>query len=715
MEFSVLRRGPAHPEMKQVFGEDGWLSQHLDSYRVRPGQLSLAESVAASLRAGNHFLAEAPTGVGKSLAYGVPAALTALLGARRAVIATANITLQEQLFKKDLPLIAELLGRFMPEERRLKFALVKGMSNYLCYHKMEELEKEPPNERWFEEISDWSLRTKTGDKSELDVEYESQIWGQVSMGSEECLRRDCPQWEKCYVGKAREEGADVIVTNYHMLYSDAMVRLGGGSGILPDYSVLVMDEVHEATGIAQSFCGFEMKESYLIRLATRIGRLDIPSAGARAVTTRKRAAAFFQNVRKIKPEKIIKKPLGKGADAGLLECMEKNIDLIDYFVAQLEDEIEKLKDRGQKVKAKTVKVKAARAKGLKRTIATKCAQIRHLVEGEKGEIPHGTVFYTERRNKEVLLCCKVVEVQSFLREAFFDQVTTTGVSATVVTDTDTPGEEFDFIIGELGIEVGANTLVVDSPFDPSNFLLVIPSDVASPKERDDHTDDVSMVVEDVVKGIGGRTMTLFTSYRALNEVHEYLKDCLKGFNILVQGEKPRMKIIQEFQRRDRSVILGTSSFWQGVDIPGEALSCVIIDKLPFATPTDPVLQYWDQESDKRGGGWYNSAFFKYSIPKATIALKQGSGRLIRQEDDFGAVILCDTRVRTTSYGERFNSAFPKGHWTTDNVEDAIHFIKMVLAGSPLHRGDWYQAPTAMVRKVRHHTRDVRFGLGLSHT
>jgi ATP-dependent DNA helicase DinG len=261
-------------------------------------------------------------------------------------------------------------------------------------------------------------------------------------------------------------------------------------------------------------------------------------------------------------------------------------------------------------------------------------------------------------------------VQPFLQGFFYSRVPTIGVSATVTTGSK-KGEEFDFISSNLGLdEEGFESLVVESPFDPKNFLLVVPDAFPSPKDRDRHTSQVAIAIEDVVNGIGGRTMGLFTSYRALGEARRYLEGRLCNTTVLVQGDIPKMKVIEKFRASKNALILATSSFWQGVDIQGEDLSCVVIDKLPFAVPTDPVLQYLDRVS---GGGF--STFFKYSIPKAVIALKQGSGRLIRSEADYGAVVLCDNRVTKSNYGSRFDSAFPDGRWQSDEVMDAVHFIR----------------------------------------
>jgi ATP-dependent DNA helicase DinG len=656
-----------------AFGDGGWLADSIDGYTSRQGQMDLALAVDNALDTRTHLLAEAPTGTGKSMAYGVPAAVHALATGETVVIATANITLQEQLFKKDLPTVAKILqGKLTSLEGKplpnLRFRLMKGMANYVCLDKLDELDQKGCEEKWFLDIDSWASKSLAGDKSELPVEYPRDIWGFVSSTSEECTRDQCKFHRECFAFKSRGAGEDdkphVVVTNYHMLYTDMIIREAteGFASILPPYTVLIMDEAHEAADIAMSFNGFELSESRVRWLTRGLTQLGDDHAARVAHTANKCAAAFFKKLGDVSPYDILRKPLG--FDCGLLVAL----DDVGRFIQ------DHTKDFDEDHCTDAAKRTVARLRTLQGSIQKRVNELHGVVYGEDKRLPEGMVYYVEKPNKGTYkLCCKSVDVQKFLRKHVFAKTTMVGTSATLAT-----GGSFRFTAEEFGLRKGEfETLEVPSPFDPERVLLVVPRDVPEDPRDKRHTMAVGSAIHRIATDLEGRTMALFTSYRALNTVKGQLEGRLNGIRVLVQGDLPKSRIIEEFKKNPRSVILATASFWQGVDIPGETLSCVVIDKFPFMPPSDPVLKYMEEVLEDEG----RSAFFDYSIPKAVIALKQGVGRLIRRETDYGVIVLCDHRLDTKGYGKQFLKAFPPGHFRGDgNLADVSGFIAEVGSG-----------------------------------
>lgn len=647
------------PPVKNIIQEGGLLSKRLEGYCPRPGQLALAEAVEAAIAGGHHLLAEAATGTGKSVGYGLPAALHAVVNVDTVVIATANITLQEQLIGKDLPLIAELVEEATGKD--LNFKLIKGMGNYLCLDKLSEATGE---EEWYTDIVEWAEETETGDKSELEVEYPPAVWGKLSTSSEDCLRDKCKFRDSCFVYRARdseEEVTHIVVTNYHMLFTDLVVReaTNGHASTLPEYNVLIMDEAHEAKDIAMAFQGFEFTGSKVRWLANRLRGTNIEGASARADRLLNISEYLFNRLALYQDQRrrdaIIREPLGWDED--LVKNLKNNSDFLLNHA------------RSQKPKDDDAKSALARIEKLGEVFLRRYSELNGVCFGigDPPVLPLGMVFYVEKRQKgDVSLCCKGVEVQQFLRDNLFDQKTAIGTSATLTTN-----GHFMFIASELGFEQGDYAaLIAPSPFDPQRTLVIIPSSMPDPRDREAHMQATAETVVYLKEQLGGQIMALFTSYKAMNHAAQFLRRRCPTSYILVQGEMPKSRIIEFFKSTDKAVILATSSFWQGVDIPGKALSCLIIDKFPFLPPTDPVLKYMEDRLGSDG----LSAFFDYSVPKAVISMKQGVGRLIRTETDVGVVVLCDNRIVTKSYGAQFERALPYGHYRSNRLSDAKTFL-----------------------------------------
>lgn len=665
--------------LDSVFEEGGWLSQLIPGYHLRPGQAHMAKAVEDAIYDRHHVLADAPTGTGKSMAYGIPAAIYALLGSRTVVVATANITLQEQLFRKDFPLIAQLFegaededGEELPD---LKIHLMKGMGNYLCLDRYRERVRRKGS-KLPDELIRWAEETETGDKNELKEDYSSKkhhnVWAKVNANPDDCSRGHCQFFDSCFIFKARnmESQPHIIITNYHMLYTDFSVRTAteGATGFLPNYEVLVMDEAHDAVDIAMSFQGFEYSVRSFNWVMRRLEETGETEAYSYATAIERVSRAVFENLADYRcPQEndlIIRKPIGD--DRGFVTVLESAAQWVEQYRKKQSKLSKAQKFRHQLFSVALLK----RAHNLRMTFF---GESREVGETKFMALPQGKVYFVNKDSKgEATLCCKAVEVQPFLRENAFEPKIVICTSATMTTGED----NFKFISKEMGLEERERKdIKVPSPFDDQRVLFVVPRDLPDPAQKDDHMKAVAKVVEEIVKDIGGKTMALFTSYRALNFAAEYLQKRLQGIEILVQGVMQKPHMIEAFKRTPNALILATASFWEGVDIPGQALSCLVIDKFPFLTPEDPVLKYTaDKLECEEGGDGSLMAFLKYSLPKAIIALKQGVGRLIRTESDYGAVVICDPRFYTRRYGSQFRRALPRECCEGDKPEDVKAFL-----------------------------------------
>lgn len=669
--------------IEYIFEDKGLLSRHLKGYLMRTGQLQLAIATQTAIEKGVHLLAEAPTGTGKSLGTGFPAALYAMGDGTPVVYVTANITLQEQLIHKDLPMIARVLGGIAEDEDGhevpFRFSLLKGMGNYLCLASLnDELHKDNIS-RDILEIATWSHKTETGDKSELSKEYSKDIWSRVSTSSDECIRSQCPHESSCHIFNARRKAQEghVVVTNYHMWFTDFIVRelTQGQVSFLPDHKVVIMDEAHEAPGIAMDFQGFQLTRGKLAYAFRRLGKQG--SEEARAVETHGLLCIkqFFAHLQKIKRDEttIIEGPLGWDHDL-VLALSNASMAYKKLSETILGDDERSQVHRGRfKLMAKT----SLKLHGLIRSVAfgmidksdpevEQGPQWQLGSRDEIGVLSPDDVYYIDDDGKGgIELCCKAVNPQAFFRKHVFSQKTAVMMSATLSTN-----QDFDFIRSQFGLKADEfHVLQAPTPFNPDRVLGVIPKKFPKPNSSA-HSELVAKWLHQfVMKGSGG-VMCLFTSYKNMGRVKGMIEKQQGGYHLFVQGELPKLRIIEQFveayDKKEKAIILATSSFWQGVDIPGKALSVVAIDKLPFARPDDPVMWYLDMEG--------RNAFFEYSVPQAIIAVKQGIGRLIRSESDFGVVVIFDTRIHTKNYGGVFKSALPGGCFLSEDLNDVTAFL-----------------------------------------
>lgn len=696
---------PTTSYLDEVFGLQGVLARRFSGYQPRPGQIALAQAVDRSIADARHLMAEGPTGTGKSIAYAVPAAYHAAHHGRRIVIATANIALQEQLAGKDLPMLQESL----PWE--FTFALLKGRSNYLCVDRQLEIEAQSCRQRsfdapargsqddeMFQAVKQWARSTKTGDISELDFVPDPGIWRKFSRSSDECKGNKCKSFKNCHAYRAKRaaRGAHIIVTNYHMLFAAMLVRrVTSRNVLLPGYDVAILDEAHKAAEIAREFFGFEVTAERCRRVGRQLLKLQ-DDARAEALERKLRAASagFFEQLLEYKRKggyKVrLKTALADDEQIGpYWKHIDDALDQAGYMLRSIAGGTENTDDRADWEKA-----------------ALRAAEIRCCIEAAmKLDDPDEMVYFlVEDKNAEgnarITLGAKPISVKQKIREELFEgtprgepKVKSTYRTEIFDDEEDEPDADerrerglrdkravivtsatlsvdgkFDYIAEEIGAPEGSyNSLIAESPFNwEKQALLIVPAGLPNPStHREEHAKITPDVVIRVVQLAEGRTLGLFTSYAALEKTHKALKEAKCPYKLLRQGEMPRTKLVDEFRRDKQSVLLGTESMWAGVDVSGESLSVVVIDKIPFATPDDPVMDAIASRDKK----W----FFNHSVPRAIIQFKQGFGRLIRSVNDIGVVVLLDCRIIDKSYGKSFLRSLPEVQ-RSQNLEHIRDFL-----------------------------------------
>ncbi len=608
----------------------------------------MAAAVANTLQHGGVLLAEAGTGTGKTLAYLVPA----ILSRQRVLISTGTKNLQEQIYFKDLPALQTALGV------RFSATYMKGRANYLCLHRLDQLRAHPAAPHDFVSMMDeWRRATDTGDRAELsELPEDSSLWSDVAATAETCLGADCPQYRDCYVTKMRQRAAesDLVIVNHHLLCADASVRQSTYGEVIPDCHNAIIDEAHHLEDVATQYFGISVSNyrvADLVRDAERalnLGQIDDPDAelrhairrvddhsltffGALAMARRTRGS-FTEERLRIGPEwfrDVVDDGLGlTSALDGLDKAMQKRSGANEPGAQPNED--------------------AA-------TIARRAGELRDHVTFLLEAADPSFVYFLETRNRGVFLRAAPIDVSRIIREMLIDRMhATVMTSATLTVD-----GSFDYVKGRLGVE-DADSVRVTSEFDfGEQAILYLPRTMPSPKAPE-FADAVGREVLDLLTRTAGRAFVLFTSYAMLRTVRDRVEASLP-YPIIVQGTAPRSVLLNQFRSTPNAVLFATSSFWQGVDVVGEQLSCVIIDKLPFASPGDPITAA-RIEAIMAGGG---DAFRDYQVPLAILAMRQGLGRLIRHRSDRGVLAVLDPRLRTMNYGRRFLDSFPPAPVTQD--------------------------------------------------
>ena len=661
------------PSLYQFFGPGGLLARTHPAYEFRRGQLQMAEAVELALQERRHLIVEAGTGTGKTLAYLLPV----IRSGKRVIISTGTKTLQEQLFYKDVPFLKEHLGE-------LRVCYMKGRSNYLCRKKLYDLTTQPvlnglEEINQFRIISNWEKTTETGDRAELaELPEASHLWPKLDARTDRCIGSDCQQFDRCFITEMRRRAleSDIIIVNHHLFCADLAIKAATDraqdAGVLPDAGVVVFDEAHELEDVAADYFGVTVSnlriDDLLRDVENTLRRADIPVADVLKASGRVRehSQLFFA---------ILPPGEGRFAFENRAEFLEENGD--EYL--GLQNALNHLYTELQGIPKKPDEVHA-----ISRRVEELRVQLGFVMEAQQ----KNTVFWIERRGdayssgqkpgapgrrrsqNNVFLQATPISVSDILRNTLFEHLE----SAVLTSATLAVSGGFEYIRNRLGIQ-NARELVVPSHFDyASQALLYIPPDLPDPRDPR-FVEKASQRVRQLLEITRGRAFCLFTSYALMHQLHERLLGELE-FPMLLQGSAPKNALLEEFRMTPNAVLFATSSFWQGVDVQGEQLSCVIIDKLPFAVPNDPVVAARIKTIDEDGG----NAFFEYQVPSAVISLKQGFGRLIRSLHDRGLLCLLDNRILSKRYGKVFLDSLPK-YGRTSDVKKVEEFFGAEPTGS----------------------------------
>lgn len=664
----------------EVFSTGGGLSRVVEGYETREGQRTMAGAAADVIEDGGTLLAEAGTGTGKTLAYLVPA----ILSRQRVLISTGTKNLQEQIFSKDLPALRQALD--VP----FSATVMKGRSNYLCLHRFEMYRDgvdgntsaagrliETGDRVLLPIVDAWAKTTETGDRAELrDLPEDLALWKDVAADVETCLGQECPRYGDCFVTKMRQRAAesDVVIVNHHLLCADASVRQNSFGEVIPACPTLVVDEAHQLEDVATHYFGVVVS-SFRIDDLVRDG-MHLAASPALAATPQSReevhralsrverhGRAFFSRLGGPRgPSLRTSEQCVRYTAESIGECFEDGMTLIGSLEA-LEASLALRDKAGTGSDGSAPLERDDDVAALQRRAGELGKEVRFLLRASDPDF----VFYLDTRGRGLFLCASPIDVSRVVRETIFDRARAAVLtSATLAVD-----GSFDYVRGRLGIR-DATEVRVASEFDyATQAILYLPRRMPAPKSPA-FAEAAAREVMDVLTRTEGRAFVLFTSYAVLRSVQQFLQMSLR-YPLLVQGSAPRSTLIEQFRMTPNAVLLATSSFWQGVDVAGDALSCVIVDKLPFASPGDPVTAARMEAVQARGG----DAFAEYQVPLAILALQQGLGRLIRHRSDRGVLAILDPRLRSMGYGRRFLDSLPPAPVTLDAAD-----ISRFLAKTP---------------------------------
>jgi len=615
--------------MQEFFGPGGTLEQRLDDYEFRPSQVRMAHAVHRALEEQNHVIIEAGTGTGKTLAYLLPA----LLHGRRILVSTGTKTLQDQIFYKDIPLLESVLGR------PIRAAYLKGRNNYLCRLKMETLHVEGlfslRELKSFKAIIDWAAETETGDRAELgSVGDDSDLWSRMDARRDRCLGSKCRDYERCFLTLVRQKAmeADIVVVNHHLFFADLSIRKSDVPAILPDYSAVIFDEAHELEDIATDYFGFHISNFRLAEFVHDANKLD-----ADVELVSRASDRFFNGFALLRDGRH---PVPK-------------LEGIEGLIGALQDarrSIKQMKDFSGEYEA----------------LARRAGELEAELEIFRSGRLENYVSWIERRDRGIFLEACPVDVSGMLQEKLFTRVPTCVLTSATLTVADS----FGYMRERLGLNE-ARELSLATEFNvQKQALLYIPKSMPDYRHPS-YVERAAKEIRFVLRASTGRAFVLFTSYRQMETLYQELVDDLP-FPCMIQGKGGgKSRLLEEFKMTPNAVLFATSSFWQGVDVKGEALSAVIIDKLPFQVPSDPLVAARSARIQRQGG----NAFSEYHVPTAILRLKQGLGRLIRSTTDRGILAVLDNRLSTKSYGRLFMDSLPD-YEVTDRIEDLVEFMQV---------------------------------------
>ena len=648
----------------QFFSPGGVLSRTHPAYEFRRGQLQMAQAVEQALTEKRHLIVEAGTGTGKTLAYLVPV----IRSGKRVIISTGTKNLQEQLFYKDIPFLEQAL--FPHGEGKLSVCYMKGRANYLCRKKLYDLTDQPvlsglEEIEHYRAIAAWEKATQTGDRAELAALPEaSALWHKLDARADTCLGQKCSAWDKCFITEMHRRAmeSDIIIVNHHLFFADLAIKQQSedapDAGILPEAGAVIFDEAHELEDVAGSYFGISVSNMRVeelcrdVEISLQRNHLLSPALSGAVKSLRERAAFFFS---------VLPQGQGRFAFENRREFLEENGDeflAMQQALQRIGSELEKLPSKPEEVY------------NFSRRATELQMQLGFLMESED----RNTVFWIERRNSRVaggtvrasgnvFLQATPIDVSPILKNYLFDRLE----CAVLTSATLAVGRGFEYIRKRIGLDYVRES-ILPSHFDyQSQSMLYVPPDLPDPRTPQ-FVSKAAERIRKILEITRGRAFVLFTSYAQMNEIYQRMLGEVE-FPLLLQGDAPKMALLEEFRLTPNAVLFATSSFWQGVDVQGEQLSCVIIDRLPFAVPSDPVVAARVKAIDADGG----NAFFQYQVPAAVITLKQGYGRLIRSLHDRGLLALLDNRILKKQYGRVFLDSLPNYQRTTE-ITDVEKFF-----------------------------------------
>jgi ATP-dependent DNA helicase DinG len=668
--------------MQSIFGPDGLIAKAHPEYEHRPGQIDMAEAVLRAFEQKQHLIVEAGTGTGKTLAYLVPAIAAACGSGARIVISTGTKNLQEQLMEKDIPFLQDVLPK------KFRAAVMKGRSNYACLHRIKRAESTPILEGLdqidqFDEVFRWVTQTETGDRGELSNLPENlPFWRHIDARSDTCLGQKCPDYDPCFITRMRQRAidADVIVVNHHLFFADLALRNGAYGAVLPDYAAVILDEAHQIEDVASEYFGLGVSSYQIEDLLRDLSYLKFEERETErqfrhlSVRVQRFADAFwvsFREGRGLEGRFALAKrgrsptpgsPAGQPgwggavregvhwepddeAQAGMPADRPQDAGAptaLDNALHRLETSLDALKDP------------PTDAENILRRVRQLRFDLNFINKADDKQF----VYWIERRGRGVFLRASPIDVSGLLQDRLFEKVPTVVLTSATLSS----AGNFRFIRERLGLDEGED-MIAESIFDFRNqAVLYLPPQMPDPRSPQWGRAAAEEVIK-IIKATEGRAFVLSTSNAGMNELYERVASQI-DYPCFVQGSASKGELLKKFRTTPNAVLFATSSFWQGVDVRGEQLSCVIIDKLPFTVPSDPVVAARQRHIEDQGG----SSFYEYSVPQAVISLKQGLGRLIRSTTDRGVLAVLDPRLRTKMYGKTFLQSLPPCRITSEIAE-----------------------------------------------
>ena len=632
----------------EVFGPQGVIARHLGSYEYREGQIMMAEKVLEAFEEKRHLIVEAGTGTGKTLAYLVPAIAAAIGSKKRIVISTGTKNLQEQLMEKDIPFLQSVMPK------KFSAAYMKGRGNYACLYRVHKAEHQPILDGLdqigqFEKVRRWTYETQTGDRRELvDLPEDLSFWNRINARGDICIGQKCPEFDPCFITRmrSRADAADIVIVNHHLFFADLNVRGNQFGKVIPDYDAVIFDEAHLIEDIASDYFGFQVSSFQLDEIVRDTDSLPITDA----IVTRDLT-------------KLAAKIVGLGDQFWLKFTLARvdgrfplTQDLFTYRERTGENrptplgEVYLALDGALGSLVSTLDPLAETSPEID-SLVRRARQARFDLDFIATQSERNYVYWLEKRGKGMFLRASPVDVSELLREKLFEKVD----SCILTSATMSSSGSFNFVRERLGLDTAKTSgFTAPSSFDyESQALLYLPKAMPDPRSPE-FTQLAAGEIVKILDVTRGHAFVLCTSNQSMSALYELVSSRV-NYPCFVQGSMSKAGLLERFRETANAVLFATASFWQGVDVQGDQLSCVIIDKLPFAVPSDPIVAARSRFIDENGG----RSFFEYSVPQAVISLKQGIGRLIRSRTDRGIIEILDPRLKTKGYGRDFLQSLPR--------------------------------------------------------